>query len=82
MFDLFEEAPSAAAVAAAKAKASAIKKQASQEALVLPKANVQADTPRKKRRLMGQIFGAEDEDQEAPPKRKKKKKKTLFDSIF
>jgi penicillin-binding protein 1A len=82
MFDLFEEAPSAAAVAAAKAKASAIKKQASQEALVLPKANVQADTPRKKRRLMGQIFGGEEEDQEAPPKRKKKKKKTLFDSIF
>ncbi len=78
MFNLFEAAPSAAAVAAAKAKASANRKNAVQEALVLPKANVEADTPKKKRRLMQQIFGGEEED--APPKRKKKK--TLFDSIF
>ena len=78
MFDLFEASPTAAAAAAAaKAKAS----KAKQEALVLPKANVQPETRRKKPRIIEQIFGNEDEP---PPeeKRKKKKKKTLFDSIF
>jgi penicillin-binding protein 1A len=82
MFDLFEAAPSAAAVAAATAKAKASKKKASQEALVLPKANVQPENRKKKRRLMEQIFGGDDEDASSQPKRKKKKKKTLFDSIF
>ena len=78
MFDLFEAAPSAAAVAAAKASAS---KMASQEALVLPKANVdQPENPRRRNRILEQIFGGDEgRDQ---PKRKKKKKKTLFDSIF
>ena len=81
MFDLFEAAPAAAAVAAAKAKSDAARKRASQDALVLPKANVQTDR-RKKRRLFEQIFGGGVEDQPQEPKRKKKKKKTLFDSIF
>jgi penicillin-binding protein 1A len=78
MFDLFEAAPSAAAIAAAKASAS---KTASQEALVLPKANVdQPENSRRKNRILEQIFGGDEgRDQ---PKRKKKKKKTLFDSIF
>jgi penicillin-binding protein 1A len=84
MFDLFEAAPSAAAVAAAKAKASASKKKkAAQEALVLPKPNVQPENRKKRRRLMEQIFGGIDDDEGgSQPKRKKKKKKTLFDSIF
>jgi penicillin-binding protein 1A len=78
MFDLFEAAPSAAAVAAAKAKAR--KAKASQEALVLPKANVQPENRKKRRRLMEQIFGGDDDNDQ--PKRKKKRKKTLFESIF
>ena len=81
MFDLFEAAPSAAAVAAAKASASKAASTASQEALVLPKPNVeQSDNPRRRNRIFEQIFG-EDENKDQP-KRKKKKKKTLFDSIF
>ena len=82
MFDLFEAAPSAAAVAAAKAKANRAK-QSSQEALVLPKPNVQPENRQKKKRFFEQIFGGN--DGEAPSqqqKKKKKKKKTLFDSIF
>jgi penicillin-binding protein 1A len=82
MFDLFEAAPSAAAVAAASAKAKASKKKTTQEALVLPKANVQPENRKKRRRLMEQIFGGDEEDGDSQPKRKKKKKKTLFDSIF
>lgn len=84
MFDLFEAAPSAAAVAAAKAKAKAKGGggNASQQALVLPKANVQTETRKKKRRFMEQIFGDNTEDAPSQPKKKKKKKKTLFDSIF
>ncbi len=81
MFDLFEATPSAAAVAAAKAKAKANKKKASQEALVLPKANVQPESRKKKRRIIEQIFGGGDES-EPQQKRKKKKKKTLFERIF
>ena len=84
MFDLFEASPPAAAAATAAAAAGAAKakaSKASQEALVLPKANVQPETRRKKPRIIEQIFGEEDQP---PPeeKRKKKKKKTLFDSIF
>jgi L,D-peptidoglycan transpeptidase YkuD (ErfK/YbiS/YcfS/YnhG family)/DNA-binding Lrp family transcriptional regulator len=57
MFDLFEAAPSAAAIAAAKASAS---KTASQEALVLPKANVdQPENPRRRNRILEQIFGSD-----------------------
>ena len=84
MFDLFEATPSAAAAAAATAKAKAkarSRKKASQEALVLPKANVQPESRKKKRRIIEQIFGGQDEE-DPQPKRKKKKKKTLFDSIF
>jgi hypothetical protein len=84
MFDLFEATPSAAAAAAATAKAKATaksRKKTSQEALVLPKANVQPENRRKKRRIIEQIFGGQDEEN-PQPKRKKKKKKTLFDSIF
>ena len=80
MFDLFEAAPSAAAVAAAKASAS--RRNANEEALVLPKANVQPENPKKKRRLMEQIFGGNEDDGDSQSKRKKKKKKTLFDGIF
>ena len=83
MFDLFEASPPAAATAAAAAAAAKAKsrKASQREALVLPKANVQRETRRKKPRIIEQIFGDEDEP---PPqeKRKKKKKKTLFDSIF
>jgi penicillin-binding protein 1A len=82
MFDLFDASPTAAAAAkAAAAKAKAAKAQDNQEALVLPKANVQPETRRKKPRIMDQIFGGVDEPP-PPEKRKKKKKKTLFDSIF
>jgi penicillin-binding protein 1A len=82
MFDLFETAPaaSAAAVAAAKAKTAASrKKRTSQEALVLPKANVEEEGRPRKRRILEQIFGGGDNDE---PKPKRKKKKTLFERIF
>ena len=85
MFDLFETAPpaAAAATAAAKAKAAAAAKKAEkQEALVLPKANVQPENRKKRSRIMEQIFGGVDEEPPPQEKRKKKKKKTLFDSIF
>ena len=81
MFDLFEAAPSAAAVAAATAKAKASKKNATQEALVLPKANVQPETARRSAASWSRSSAATMTDA-PPPKRKKKKKKTLFDSIF
>ena len=83
MFDLFEAAPSAAAVAAAKAKSKAEsnRKKAQQEALVLPKPNVESESRKKRPRLIEQIFGGR-EDEAPQKKRKKKKRKTLFDSIF
>jgi hypothetical protein len=81
MFDLFEATPSAAAVAAAKAKAKANKKKTKQEALVLPKANVQPETRKRRPRIFEDIFGG-GEDAEPQQKRKKKKKKTLFERIF
>ena len=56
------------------------------DALVLPKANVDDPTSKKrKRNFVEQIFGGdEDPTQSDQPKKKKKKKKkkTLFDSIF
>ncbi|MCA3574949.1 MAG: hypothetical protein IOC86_13625, partial [Aestuariivirga sp.] len=82
MFDLFEAAPaaSAAAVAAAKAKNAATrKKRTSQEALVLPRPNVQEEGRPRKRRILEQIFGGGGDDE---PKPKRKKKKTLFERIF
>jgi penicillin-binding protein 1A len=82
MFDLFETSPAAAAAAAAAAKPAAPKR----EALVLPKANVDEPTSKKrKRNFVEQIFGGdEDPTQSDQPKKKKKKKKkkTLYDSIF
>jgi penicillin-binding protein 1A len=79
MFDLFEKTPVAAAAKPAK--------KPRQEALVLPKANVDASSGRKKRNVFDQIFGGIDEAYSpsqgpAPEKPKKKKKKNLFDSIF
>jgi penicillin-binding protein 1A len=82
MFDLFESSPTAAAaaVAAAKAKTTATrKKRTNQEALVLPKVNVQPEGRKKKRRILDQIFGGGGDDE---PKQKRKKKKTLFERIF
>lgn len=78
MFDLFEAAPSAAAVAAAKASQTA----AAQEALVLPQPNVETETRRRKPRFFEKLFGGGGENPEEPPPKKKKKKKTLFERIF
>ena len=76
MFDLFEETPRVAAAKPAKKK--------TQNALVLPKANVQTgsgnNNGRRRRNVIEQIFGGVDE--QPPPERKRKRKKTLFDSIF
>ena len=79
MFDLFEAAPAAAAVAAAKAKANAARKANTQEALVLPKPNVERETRRKRPRILERIFGGQENE---PPPKKKKKKRTLFERIF
>ncbi|MCA3555290.1 transglycosylase domain-containing protein [Aestuariivirga sp.] len=85
MFDLFETTPPVhpAVVAAAKA---APKRQ---EALVLPKANVDdSPGPKRKSSFIDQIFGGGAEGpvqampEEPRKQKKKKKKKTLFDSIF
>jgi penicillin-binding protein 1A len=78
MFNLFEETPK---VAVAKPS-----KKRKEQALVLPKANVQsADSSKKKKNLFKQIFGGIGESSEPPSqaeKPKKKKKKNIFDSIF
>ena len=59
-------------------------KKKTQNALVLPKANVQTGSDnnngRRRRNVIEQIFGGVDE--QSPPERKRKRKKTLFDSIF
>jgi penicillin-binding protein 1A len=85
MFNLFETTPAAAAAAAA-ATAAAKPAAPKRDALVLPKANVDEPTSKKrKRNFVEQIFGGdEDPTQSDQPKKKKKKKKkkTLFDSIF
>lgn len=88
MFDLFEKTP--AAPAAAVAAAAKPRNARKQEALVLPKANVdepEARSNRKRRNFIEQIFNDQGDD---PPEEKKKKKKnkkkkerkTLFESIF
>ena len=77
MFDLFEETPKVAAVKTAKKR--------KQQALVLPKPNVQsADSSKKKKSLFKQIFGGIGESSEPPSQaeKPKKKKKNIFDSIF
>ena len=78
MFNLFEETPKVAAVKPAKKRR--------QEALVLPKANVNSENGgSKKKSLFKQIFGGIGESSEPPSqaeKPKKKKKKNIFDSIF
>ena len=78
MFNLFEETPKVAAVKPAKKRR--------QEALVLPKANVNSEGGgSKKKSLFKQIFGGIGESSEPPSqaeKPKKKKKKNIFDSIF
>ncbi|MFN4141509.1 MAG: transglycosylase domain-containing protein [Aestuariivirga sp.] len=76
MFDLFETTPPPRPAATAKAEQSP-----TQEALVLPKANVQPENRKKKNaNIIEQIFG---EPVDKPrEKKKKKKRKSLFDSIF
>jgi penicillin-binding protein 1A len=92
MFNLFEDRPTTAAAAAAAAAKPQKAKARRQDALVLPKANVEtggAGSDRKKRRnIVDQIFGGIDESPSqasTPPqedRKKKKKKKYLFESIF
>lgn len=78
MFNLFEQkaAPTAvSAIAAAKPKP----RKAKQQALVLPKANVQSAAVAKrerKRSFFEKIFGSSDDSR---PRKKKKKNKNLFD---
>ncbi|WP_373503895.1 transglycosylase domain-containing protein [Aestuariivirga sp.] len=82
MFDLFEETPPVVA-------AKPVIKKPKQQALVLPKANVDEPQPapgsrKRKRNFIEKIFGGVDQRNNAPPsqEKRKKKNKTLFDSIF
>jgi membrane peptidoglycan carboxypeptidase len=77
MFDLFEDKPVVTAQAPAR--------KPRQQALVLPKANVQSDNGDKKKSLFKQIFGGIGGSSEPPSqaeKPKKKKKKSFLERIF
>ena len=78
MFNLFEDKQPVVSVAKAA-------KKPKQQALVLPKANVQSDGGREKKNLFKKIFGGIGDTSEPPSqaeKPKKKKMKNIFDSIF
>ena len=58
------------------------RRSATQEALVLPKANVQPENRKKKRRLMEQIFGGNDDDDDRPSRSERRRRRKPCSTAF